>query len=394
MNSRKILYISYDGMCEPLGQSQVLSYLSRLAENWDVELLSFEKPSDLKDSEKLKFVESLCKEKGIRWHYKTYHKWPSLLATLYDVFVAWICVLKLGRSGLAVVHSRSYVAMLMGLPSKWFYKIPIVFDMRGFWADEKVDAGTWKKGLLYSLVKKLESYFVNKSDHIISLTETAVDEILSWESSGKLSKDKFSVVSTCVAADKFQWVKDFPEPICLGCVGGVQLWYDFPRALDLYNSLLKVRPEAKLHIVNQSEHEYIKKCLSDAGVSMENVVLESREHSEMAAVYKNFSFGVFFIRDYYSKKASMPTKLAEFMATGTPVITGKGIGDVDRYIESYDAGVLLDQEIGETDVQKIIGLLSDTEIRQRCRKMVVEEFSLDKAIASIDSIYSHLASQD
>ena len=82
------------------------------------------------------------------------------------------------------------------------------------------------------------------------------------------------------------------------------------------------------------------------------------------------------------------------MATGTPVITGKGIGDVDRYIESYDAGVLLDQEIDETDVQKIIGLLSDTEIRQRCRKMVVEEFSLDRAIASIDSIYSHLASQD
>ena len=74
MNSRKILYISYDGMCEPLGQSQVLSYLSRLAENWDVELLSFEKPSDIKNSEKLKFVDSLCKEKGIRWHYKTYHK--------------------------------------------------------------------------------------------------------------------------------------------------------------------------------------------------------------------------------------------------------------------------------------------------------------------------------
>ena len=197
-----------------------------------------------------------------------------------------------------------------------------------------------------------------------------------------------------MAADKFKWVESFPEPICLGCVGGVQLWYDFPRVLDLYNLLLDVQPEAKLHIVNQSEHEYIKKCLSDAGVSMENVVLESREHSEMAAVYENFSFGVFFIRDYYSKKASMPTKLAECMATGTPVITGKGIGDVDRYIESYNAGVLLDQEIDETDVQKIIALLSDTEIRQRCRNMVVEEFSLDKAIATIDSIYSHLAIQD
>ena len=77
----------------------------------------------------------------------------------------------------------------------------------------------WKKGILYSLVKKLESYFVNKADHIISLTETAVDEILTWESAGKLSKDKFSVVATCVAADKFKWVESFPDRYALAVLG-------------------------------------------------------------------------------------------------------------------------------------------------------------------------------
>ena len=51
MSSRKIskgvLYISYDGMLEPLGKSQVLGYLKLLAKNRRIVLVSFEKPSDL-----------------------------------------------------------------------------------------------------------------------------------------------------------------------------------------------------------------------------------------------------------------------------------------------------------------------------------------------------------
>ena len=42
----RVLYISYDGMLEPLGQSQVLAYQERLAANASLHLLSFEKPED------------------------------------------------------------------------------------------------------------------------------------------------------------------------------------------------------------------------------------------------------------------------------------------------------------------------------------------------------------
>ena len=42
--SATILYISYDGMLEPLGQSQVLAYLKRLAQKYSICLISFEKP--------------------------------------------------------------------------------------------------------------------------------------------------------------------------------------------------------------------------------------------------------------------------------------------------------------------------------------------------------------
>ena len=41
-----VLYITYDGMLEPLGQSQVLAYLKRRAVDRRIHLISFEKADD------------------------------------------------------------------------------------------------------------------------------------------------------------------------------------------------------------------------------------------------------------------------------------------------------------------------------------------------------------
>ena len=44
--ARHVLYISYDGMLEPLGQGQVLGYLEQLAAEYSPILISFEKQRD------------------------------------------------------------------------------------------------------------------------------------------------------------------------------------------------------------------------------------------------------------------------------------------------------------------------------------------------------------
>ena len=49
-----VLYISYDGLMEPLGQSQVLRYLEGLSLNHKIWIISFEKEGDLSDYDKLK----------------------------------------------------------------------------------------------------------------------------------------------------------------------------------------------------------------------------------------------------------------------------------------------------------------------------------------------------
>ena len=62
-----VLYISYDGMLEPLGQSQVLGYLEILARDGPVFLISYEKPRDRADTGRMNAMRYRLSTAGIRW---------------------------------------------------------------------------------------------------------------------------------------------------------------------------------------------------------------------------------------------------------------------------------------------------------------------------------------
>ena len=82
-----VVYISYDGMLEPLGQSQVLAYLERLSAEYDIHLISFEKKQDRQDAARMSAMRARTATNSIRWYPKAYHKRPSAIATAFDIAV-------------------------------------------------------------------------------------------------------------------------------------------------------------------------------------------------------------------------------------------------------------------------------------------------------------------
>jgi len=61
----RVLFISYDGMAEPLGQSQVISYLEKLADENQIHVISFEKPIDINDPARMQVPKKRFAAKGI-----------------------------------------------------------------------------------------------------------------------------------------------------------------------------------------------------------------------------------------------------------------------------------------------------------------------------------------
>src|SRR5215212_5921176 len=82
---KKILFISYDGMTDPLGQSQVIPYLIGLTKyGYEFTILSCDKPDRFKKY-KATVIESL-KPYPIKWVSIPYHKKPPVLSSVYDFY--------------------------------------------------------------------------------------------------------------------------------------------------------------------------------------------------------------------------------------------------------------------------------------------------------------------
>src|SRR6478672_4996737 len=150
---KKILFISYDGMTDPLGQSQVLPYLAGLSKyGYQFTILSFEKKDRYA---KLRTeIEKICAASGIKWVPLTFTSKPPKIAKLYDAIRMRMKAFSLYRKyKFDMIHCRSYPSAEVGLMLKKKKGAKLFFDMRGFWADEKKDGGSWdQKSFLFRQV--------------------------------------------------------------------------------------------------------------------------------------------------------------------------------------------------------------------------------------------------
>ena len=278
-----ILYTSYDGVLEPLGQSQVLAYLERLAVSRPIHLLSFEKPKDWANKDTRAVVQERLVAAGIEWHPRRYHQRPTALATGWDIGVGimtglWLIL----RHRLHIVHARSYVPAVMALVLKRLTRVRFVFDMRGFWADERVDGGLWPRdGRLFKVAKWFEQRFLLGADHVVSLTRAGVREMQSFDYlQGRMPP--VTVIPTCADLDKFKPVSVQRDAgFVLGYVGTTGTWYLFDATVACFAQLLELRPDSRFLIINQHEHDYIRNCLEAGGVPPEAVELRSVTHGEV-----------------------------------------------------------------------------------------------------------------
>lgn len=402
MEDRKdaVLYVSYDGMLEPLGQSQVLRYLERLSRQHKIILMSYEKPEDWRDNEKREVLWEAMNAFGIKWLPLKYHKSPSGLATVFDILQgilvgSWVLV----RHHVKIVHARSYVDAVVALTLKKVFGTKFIFDMRGFWADERVDGGLWSAdGRMYRVAKWFERSFLLNADCVVSLTHAAVDEMSSFPYlKGKLPD--FHVITTCADLKLFTPRSDENDsqrsgsPFTLGYVGSVGVWYLFDETLHCFQLLLERMPNAQLHILNRGGHAYILERIASHKIDPDSVTIESADHLGVAQAIQRMDAGVFFIKPVYSKMASAPTKLGEFLGCGVPILSNSGVGDMATILESEKVGIIVsrfDDASMNVAIDQLLLLTKQKNIKEKCREAAIQYFSLVDGVRAYDEIYTSI----
>lgn len=392
------LYLCYFGLREPLVQTQVIPYLKQIAlDNVKVSLLTFEPNfSENWSKEEIEAEKQKLSSQKIDWHCLPYHKSPSVPATLYDVFAgARFARRMIRRENITVLHARAHIAAMMGAfaGAGGGKKTKLLFDIRGFLPEEYTDGGSWREnGKLYRVVKRAEKWLIEKADGFVVLTERA-REILFPES----AEDGFDrrgrpveVIPCCVDLQKFeaaneQTRNEMRAKLNLGnrrvivYVGSFGTWYLADEMADLMATARERDDSTFALILTQSPPELMTQKLVERGFGEADFLVKKVSPAELPTYLCATDAALSFIKACYSKQASSPTKIAEYLAAGVPIITNRGVGDVAEVIEADLVGAVVENFNHESylvALDTIETLQKDASLAVRCRRSAKDRFDL------------------
>ncbi len=358
LNRGSVLYISYDGMTDPLGQSQVIPYLDRLTRlGFRFTILSVEKKERLKNSGDA--VRAILEKTGIVWETLLYSSKPPLFSKWNDQRRLNARAVQLQKEKkFDMIHCRSYVAAASGLKLARKFGVPFLFDMRGFWVDERVDSGLWNRNnpvfhFLYWWYKKKERTYFSKAAQIISLTEKGKEELIVHYG---VASEKITVIPCCADLAHFNYKrvpKDLSDALrnklgilpgtrvfsYLGSLGG---WYMTEEMLDFYAVAREHVSPAVFLLITHDNRKKIEVLALQRGIPVSELIVQPAVRKDVPLFLSLSNWNIFFIRDLYSKKASSPTKQGEVMGMGIPVICND-IGDTGQIIREAGAGMVIDR---------------------------------------------------
>lgn len=353
---RRVLFISYNGMLDPLGQSQVIPYLRELADECGVRftLLSFERDAAFtpEGEARCSTLSGELDAHGIEWHRLRYHSRPSLPATAYDIRAGTRYARRLVReNNIEMVHARSHVPAAMALALKRRLGVKMIFDLRGLLAEEYADAGHWRAGgFKYKLTKRMERRFFAAADGVVTLTEAIWAIIKDWDGL-RARAVAHETIPCCADLARFCFdesarvrvrrelgLENSFVVVYSGSLGG---WYMNDEMADFFAAAAAERPDAHFLWLTPSKHEEVRSLMRARGIAEEKFTTHAAPPEDVAAYLSASDAAVAFIKPCFSKLASSPTKTAEYLACGLPVVLNAGVGDSDVLVTRERVGALV-----------------------------------------------------
>ncbi len=394
LSQRRVLYISYNGMLDPLGQSQVIPYLKELSRaGVQFTLLSFERPRAFTPAgvAQCSALQRELAESRIDWHWLRYHQTPSLPATGYDVWAGTRYASRLIRNKqIEMVHARSHIPATIGLRLKRRFGVKMIFDVRGLMAEEYADAGHWRKDSVpYRITKSVEGRALAAADGVVTLTERIWPVIKQWDSL-RNREVAHEVIPCCADLELFSFSQAdrsrrrdelaLQDRFVVVYGGSIDGWYLTETMADFFGTMRKQRSNAHFLWLTPFRHQRVHDLMSTRGLGESDYTVLASNSRDMPSYLSAGDAGLAFIKPCFSKLASSPTKYAEYLGCGLPLIINAGIGDSDVLITREQVGALV-HDFDEADYAKAWAVIDDLaghpdQIRQRTREVARRLFDV------------------
>ena len=124
------------------------------------------------------------------------------------------------------------------------------------------------------------------------------------------------------------------------------------------------------------------------------IKIYSSEYKNINLIYKKINYGIYFLKNDFSKTASCPTKLGEMLGSGIPVITNGKIGDIEFFLNGNRKCGFIINKISEMKLAKLSKVLVNKKNYYSMKRNAVyiakRYFEQNKILLTYNNIYQKL----
>lgn len=399
----RVLYLTFDGLLQPIGYSQVARLVTGLADRgFQYRVVSLERPGDLARADELRRVEEDLLSRGVEWSRVPYDTSQSSRAAATNVGRAVKAMLAAQR-GADLVHARSYHARGVSLSTR----LPVVFDTRAYWFDERREQGRWfSRDAVFAAARRLERRMYARASGLVTLTALSARDIRRGERGPVPTNVPIEVIPTVVDFDHFhpdrraagrrRIAEALGEPVegpVLGFVGSVNSWYRVEESIEVFRRAWLRNPKCRF-IGLSAEHGLLDAKLAEAGVPPSARRCLRADHRDMPEWVAGLDWGLLLLTTSIAKRASMPTKLGEFLAAGVRPIHSGCNAEVGEWIRRTGSGLSFDELTSEAldqAAEVVAGDARDERERLVARARARSHFSLSSGLDRYASLLQRAA---
>ena len=389
-----VLYISYNGMLDPLGQSQVIPYLKELSKlGVQFTLLSYEREQayGVEGEQLCRTLDEELSQFGINWHRLRYHQRPSIPATAFDVVAGIRFASRLvKRDRIDLVHARAHIPAVIALALKRRFGTKMIFDVRGLMAEEYIDADHWQADSVAArMTKNVEARVLRATDGIVTLTDALWNAMREWPALNGRSV-VHETIPCCIDQELFRYdpqaretrrvqlgISDRFVLVYSGSIGG---WYMTDEMAAFLAMLKQQRPDAFFLWLTTGPPKIVADAMSKSQIGAADYAVRRISNREVSSFLSAADVGIAFYRPGISRLGTSPVKVSEYLSCGLPVVINSGIGDTDDLIEGGKIGAVV-KNFNEQDysaaASAVLELAASSEAtRQRVRGTAEKQFDL------------------
>ncbi len=381
---RSIVYLSQDGVLDPVGWSQVGRVVIALAcAGFRYTVISLEKREALSDSARVTRAREAFGRAGVTWVPLPFRDVGRGAAV--ENFTSMLSAAASHvRRGADLVHARSYPPTVSALALRDALGIPYVFDARGYWLDERIEAGSIPSRA-GRVARLLEERLYRRAATVVTLTELQAADVRT-----RFRKTPATCIPTCADFEAFALresaVRARPamlgDGVWIGLVGSVNPSYRPHDALRIVARMLAARSDARLAVLTP-QVALMQALVAEAGIDPSRTVVTSVAPDDMPQWVPHLDWAVQILNTTPAKRASMPTKLAEFLACGVRVVHHGCNEEVGSWIRRTEAGLVLD-DLSESTISEAVAAFRDSrrdlDAATRTRTLAAQHFSLESGV--------------